>query len=90
MAPLLTTQGQAVHAGHALRDERFVASYLGLSVQTLRTWRKQRRGPRYHKLGRCVRYRLSDLFEFIESQPSGGGGDAKTSAPVVRRSGLEV
>jgi predicted DNA-binding transcriptional regulator AlpA len=60
------------HAG--FRDERSAASYLSVSVETLRTWRKQGRGPRYRKIGgRCVRYSTADLAAFIEAQPSGGG-----------------
>jgi excisionase family DNA binding protein len=55
------------------RDERYAAAYLGVSVETLRTWRQKKRGPRYRKLGRCVRYSLADLEAFIEATPSGGG-----------------
>jgi predicted DNA-binding transcriptional regulator AlpA len=60
--------------GTAFRDERSTAVYLGISVQTLRTWRQQNRGPRYRKIGgRCVRYSIADLAAFIEAQPAGGG-----------------
>lgn len=71
---LLTTnenQGQLISS--SLRDERFAAAYLAVSVDTLRTWRKQNRGPRYRRIGRCVRYSLADLVAFAESSPSGGG-----------------
>jgi hypothetical protein len=73
MAPIPTRALQRRLDGTALGDERFAASYLSVKVETLRTWRKQGRGPLYRKLGRCVRYRLSDLFEFVEAQPAGGG-----------------
>ena len=75
-----TVQGSVEQS--SLRDERYASSYLGLSVQTLRAWRTQGRGPRFRKLGRCVRYRMCDLIVFVESQPS-GGGDAAGSAGVA-------
>jgi excisionase family DNA binding protein len=45
------------------------ASLLGLSVETLNVWRctKRYKLP-YIKTGRLVRYRLSDLNQFIESR----------------------
>lgn len=64
-------QGQPVHTG--FRDERFAASYLAISVETLRSWRKQNRGPRYRRIGRCVRYSIVDLVAFVDAAPSGGG-----------------
>lgn len=57
----------------ALRDERFASGRLGVSVETLRGWRKQGRGPRYRKLGRAVRYSIADLEAFVEAEPAGGG-----------------
>ena len=57
----------------AFRDERFAADRLGVSVETMRTWRRQKRGPRYRKIGgRCMRYSIADLLAFIEVQPAGG------------------
>jgi hypothetical protein len=41
---------------------------LGLNRQTLANWRHLRRGPVYSKLGRSVRYRISDLVSFAESK----------------------
>jgi predicted DNA-binding transcriptional regulator AlpA len=56
-----------------MADERFVnekeaASILGLAPITLRTWRMQRRGPRYCKFGRQVRYPYSELMRWAEAQ----------------------
>jgi excisionase family DNA binding protein len=51
-----------------------VAQITGLSVETLNQWRSQRRGIPFVRLSRNrVRYRQSDLDEFIE---------ANTIAPV--------
>ena len=56
------------------RDERFAAAYLSVSVNTLRGWRRRRRGPRFLKLGaKSVRYSLRDLISFAEASPGGGG-----------------
>jgi hypothetical protein len=65
------SHGTPPHIG--FRDERYAASYLGMSVETLRTWRQQRRGPRYRKVGRCVRYSIADLIAFVDGLPTGGG-----------------
>ncbi|RLB40402.1 MAG: DNA-binding protein [Deltaproteobacteria bacterium] len=51
-----------------LLDERTAAEMLRLSVQTLRNWRTQRRGPAYLKLGRAVRYRPEDLEDYIRAR----------------------
>ncbi len=72
-APLQTINNQDHPFQTGFRDERFTASYLGISVETLRTWRKQNRGPRYRRIGRCVRYSIPDLVAFVEAAPSGGG-----------------
>jgi len=75
MAPLNTNQSAQVHPSQfEFRDERFTSTYLGVSVETLRAWRRLGRGPRYRKIGgRCVRYSVTDLESFVEAQPTGGG-----------------
>lgn len=40
------------------------AEVLSLSKRTLETWRITGNGPRYFKLGRAVRYSLSELAAF--------------------------
>jgi hypothetical protein len=55
------------------RDEKFAARYLGVAVETLRTYRKKHRGPEYRKIGgKLVRYSLKSLRAFVDSQPRGG------------------
>ena len=46
-------------------SERQAAKVLDLSVQTLRNWRHLRKGPKYQKLGRSVKYNLDDLKEYM-------------------------
>jgi len=47
---------------------RHAAEYLGVACVTLTVWRSQGRGPRYLRLGRLVRYRISDLDEWLQEQ----------------------
>ena len=54
------------HRTQAMTD-REAAKVLGLSVATLRAWRLRRRGPRFLRFGRAVRYLIADLDRFIES-----------------------
>ena len=42
------------------------AEYLGLAKTTLAIMASQKRGPPYYKIGRSVRYRKSDLSNFLE------------------------
>ena len=54
-------------------DDRFVsdkeaAGLLGLNRQTLANWRHLQQGPAYSKLGRSVRYRISDLVSYCEAR----------------------
>jgi hypothetical protein len=73
LSPFTTTENQGEPHETGFRDERYAASFLAVSVETLRTWRKQDRGPRYRRLGRCVRYSIADLVAFVDAAPSGGG-----------------
>jgi len=49
-----------------MMDQKEVASILGISVKTLECWRWQKKGPRYLKLGRLARYRMSDVMAFVQ------------------------
>lgn len=51
-----------------LVDEREAAAILGAQVQTLRNWRWNGKGPRFHKVGeRLVRYHRADLAAFVQA-----------------------
>ena len=45
-----------------------VARITGMALSTLRNQRSQGRGIPYVKLGRSVRYRLDEVFAFMESR----------------------
>ena len=48
-----------------LLTETEAAERLRLSVKTLRAWRLRSKGPQFVRLGRAVRYRPSDLDEYV-------------------------
>jgi hypothetical protein len=43
------------------------ARLLSVSVAALRRWRRERRGPPFVRLERCVGYRMTDLDAFVAS-----------------------
>jgi predicted DNA-binding transcriptional regulator AlpA len=47
--------------------ERDVSDRLHLSMKTLRNWRVRGEGPKFFKIGRLVRYRLSDVLAWEEA-----------------------
>lgn len=53
-----------------LLNTRDAAAYLGLSPSTLEHWRTEKpmRGPAFVRLGHQVRYRETDLVQFVEDQ----------------------
>ena len=53
---------------HLWLIESEVAAITGLSVHTLRAHRRLHKGIIYHKIGRSVRYKLSDIIGFMESR----------------------
>jgi excisionase family DNA binding protein len=58
---------------------RQAAEFLSLSQQTLAVWAMTGKILPYVKLGRAVRYRLSDLEELIARQTIGGGKQDRQS-----------
>jgi predicted DNA-binding transcriptional regulator AlpA len=49
-------------------DEHEAARVLGLKVATLRAWRLKKKGPRFLRMGRAVRYRPADLADYIAAR----------------------
>jgi len=58
--------------------EAEVEALTGLRVKTLQRWRYLNQGPRFVRLGRCVRYPAADLRRWIDSQAGGGERPAAT------------
>jgi excisionase family DNA binding protein len=46
--------------------EQQAANLLNVTPAALRRWRRERRGPRFAKLGRLVRYKQADIEEFVQ------------------------
>lgn len=60
-----------------MTDERFltteeVSKILSVSHKTLELWRRLGKGPPWHKLGRTVRYKESELSEWVRNQRQDG------------------
>lgn len=53
-------------ANAELLTTRQTAEWLDVSHRTLENFRIAGRGPKYVKIGRCVRYRARDLKEWLE------------------------
>ena len=49
-----------------LLTEQKAAETLNCTVAALRRWRRERRGPRFVKLGRLIRYNLADIEAYVE------------------------
>lgn len=65
-----------------LIDENQLAELTGLAVRTLQAWRYRGDGPPYMKLGSAVRYRLSDVEEWLEKNTF----HSTTEASVAKQS----
>lgn len=46
-----------------------LAEYLDVPVATVYAWRYHRKGPPGFRIGRYVRYRLSDVEDWLSSRP---------------------
>ena len=55
-----------------LKDKRFAARYLGVSVHKIHRMVQEGTGPRFVKIGPLVRFRPEDLAAYIEANSRGG------------------
>src|SRR5262245_27709420 len=44
------------------------AAYIGSTPAVMMNWRSQRRGPRYHGKNEFIRYRISDLDQWMSAR----------------------
>ena len=58
-----------------------VAGYLGVSVTTIYDWRVAGKGPRAIKVGRHLRFAVSDLMAWVGAQRETRPGDADVPWP---------
>jgi predicted DNA-binding transcriptional regulator AlpA len=70
--PRTTSQLSEARAPRLLLSPKQASEFLGVPEGTLAQWRSQRRGPPYIKLeGRLVRYRSSDLEDYLSGHRVG-------------------
>lgn len=65
-SPAAETQTQQLTALPTLMTQRDLAAYLGKSTAWAERARWAGNGPKFIKLGRHVRYRASDVLDWIE------------------------
>ena len=53
---------------HKYVDEKVVSQVTGFALSTLRNYRFANQGPPYCKIGRAVRYRLDEVYQWMENQ----------------------
>jgi hypothetical protein len=64
----------------AMVNEHVYAAIRGCSEKVAQRERQEGVGCKYKKIGGSVRYRIADIFDFIDAQPGGGG-----NAPAAKR-----
>jgi predicted DNA-binding transcriptional regulator AlpA len=57
---------------------------LGISPQTLHTWRSKKRGPTYIKVGSLIKYRPSDIEAFLREREVKPEPKEDPRPPIVR------
>jgi hypothetical protein len=63
---------------HVLLDEDTTASCIEQKRKTLESWRREGRELPFIKIGRSVRYRLSDVLAFLERNTFRSSREART------------
>jgi predicted site-specific integrase-resolvase len=61
-----------------LLNEDEAAEFLGLSPNTLRSWRHTGKGPDFIRMGGCVRYSVPALEAFVNSCTVSAAAEAVT------------
>lgn len=61
--------------------EEQLSDCLSVSLGTLRRWRLENRGPKFHKLGSLVRYSECDVGDWLQARPSGGSENPGKLSP---------
>jgi predicted DNA-binding transcriptional regulator AlpA len=65
----------------ALLNERETALLVGMSISTLRRWRREDKGPRFIRISAgAVRYSPVDVANWIASRPRGGAQQEREEA----------
>lgn len=62
-----------IQNGDCFVSKTVAAQITGVGERTLDKWAYLGTGPRWTRVGRLRRYRVSDLYAWLEAQPSFGG-----------------
>jgi excisionase family DNA binding protein len=62
----------SITTGDELLDAEEVSAWLKVPVTTLYQWRVRGKGPRARKVGRWLRYRRSDVEQWLDEPPIAG------------------
>lgn len=73
-----------------LLTEREAAKVLHISTKSLQAWRYRGSGPKFAKLGRSVRYAMSDLESFVLAALRTSTSDPGRSPVLLSRPGITV
>ena len=68
----------------SLLTENEVSAHLKVRLACLRRWRLCGEGPQYVKVNNLVRYRESDLNNWMSELPSAGNGRRLSPRSVIR------
>lgn len=60
----------------ALIGAKELAEYLGVPLTTIYRWNTRGGGPRFYRVGKHCRWRMSDVDEWLDRQRRGGQGAA--------------
>lgn len=70
-SPGAATENQSIQDKEILTDAE-TAIYLGLSKRTLREWRHKSKGPSFIRIGVKIRYKKSDIMDYLKKNISVG------------------
>jgi predicted DNA-binding transcriptional regulator AlpA len=63
-----TAKSAATGSPDALVAPPEVSGYLGIPEQTLANWRSAGKGPKWYKVGRHTRYRMSEVNSWLDAE----------------------
>lgn len=60
--------GRSGAQGGRLYGPKDIAEYLGVPLATVYSWQTKGTGPKFSRIGKYVRYRLSDVDRWIDER----------------------
>lgn len=69
-------------------DSQALSAHIGIPTKTLAEWRSRSEGPPYMRIGRHVRYSMSDVEKWLASRP-GQAQAVVVASPISSRERIE-